>query len=117
MRKFKASVDDASNLVNCMDSIKDSLIWILFVEYDNEIRVRLRSRYVPVVDIASQFNGGGHANASGATVYNKKQMKLLLETADNKLKNYKIEGECKMEYEYITLILSSYLLQIDDTFW
>lgn len=92
MRKFKASVDDASNLVNCMDSIKDSLIWILFVEYDNEIRVRLRSRYVPVVDIASQFNGGGHANASGATVYNKKQMKLLLETADNKLKNFKIEN-------------------------
>ena len=89
MKKFKASPDDASNLVNCMDSIKGSLIWILFVEYDNEIRVRFRSRYIPVVGIGEMFNGGGHANACGASLPNKKQIKEVLAVADEKLKEFK----------------------------
>ena len=29
------------------------------MDYDNEIRVRLRSRYLPVVEIGEMFNGGG----------------------------------------------------------
>ena len=89
MKKFKASVEDASNLVNCLDSIKGSMIWILFVEYDNEIRVRIRSRYLPVVEIGEMFNGGGHANACGASVKNKKEIKELLSVADKKLKAFK----------------------------
>ena len=89
MKKFKASVEDASNLVNCLDSIKGSMIWILFVEYDNEIRVRIRSRYLPVVEIGEMFNGGGHANACGASVKNKKEIKELLSIADTKLKAFK----------------------------
>lgn len=89
MKKFKASVEDASNLVNCLDSIKGSLIWILFVQYDNEIRVRIRSRYIPVVEIGEMFNGGGHANACGASVKNKKELKQLLSVADEKLKAFK----------------------------
>jgi len=59
------------------------------VEYDNEIRVRLRSRYIPVVSIGEKFNGGGHANACGATLSNKKQIKDLLTIADNNLKAFK----------------------------
>lgn len=93
MKKFKASVEDASNLVNCLDSIKGSLIWILFVQYDNEIRVRLRSRYIPVVQIGEMFNGGGHANACGATVKNKKAIKALLDIADKQLKEFKEENK------------------------
>ena len=89
MKKFNASVEDASNLVNCLDSIKGSLIWILFVQYDNEIRVRIRSRYLPVVEIGEMFNGGGHANACGASVKNKKELKQLLSVADLKLKTFK----------------------------
>lgn len=93
MKKFNASVEDASNLVNCLDSIKGSLIWILFVEYDNEIRVRLRSRYIPVVGIGEQFNGGGHANACGATLAKEKDIKTLLDVADKQLAQFKEENK------------------------
>ena len=93
MKKFKASVEDASNLVNCLDSIKGSMIWILFVQYDNEIRVRIRSRYLPCVEIGEKFNGGGHANACGASVKNKKELNQLLEMADSKLKVFKEENK------------------------
>lgn len=91
MKKFGTTVEDASNLVNCMDSINGSLTWILFVDYDKDIRVRLRSRYLPIVDIASKYNGGGHANAAGATLHSKKEIKELLNLADQELKEYKLQ--------------------------
>lgn len=87
--KFKVSLEEASSLVNTLDSIKGSLIWILFVETDDVIRVRLRSRYASVIEIAQKYQGGGHKQASGASVFNRKEMKELIKMADDLLKNFK----------------------------
>lgn len=91
MKKFRTNENDAANLVNCLDSIKGSLIWLLFIEYDTEIRIRFRSRYIPVVDIASEFGGGGHANAAGGKISKKKDYIKVLDCADKKLKAFKLE--------------------------
>jgi len=89
-KKFGLSNEEASASVSYMDSIKDSLIWIAFIEGDDKtIRVRLRSRFVTVNGIAEKYHGGGHACACGATVYSKKEMKELLDDADALLKEYK----------------------------
>ena len=89
-KKFKLSNEDASACVSYMDSIKGSLIWIAFIEGDNgEIRVRLRSRFVTVSELAERYHGGGHACASGATVYSKAEAKALLKEADALLREYK----------------------------
>lgn len=87
--KFNLSNEQASNCVSCMDGIKGSLIWIAFIENDDSIRVRLRSRFVTVNDIGEKYHGGGHACAAGATVYSVEEMKALLKEADIKLKEYK----------------------------
>ena len=65
------------------------MIWILFNEGKDATRVRLRSRYINITDLASKYNGGGHENACGSTVYNKKQVKNLLHDADVLLKEFK----------------------------
>ena len=92
--KFGLSLEQASASVSYMDSIKDSLIWIAFIECDDgSIRVRLRSRFVTVSEIAENYNGGGHACASGATVYSKKEMKALIADADRCLKEFKENNE------------------------
>ena len=89
-KKFKLSNEDASASVSYMEGIKNSLIWIAFIQTDDgAIRVRLRSRYVTVSELAEKYNGGGHACAAGATVYSKKEMKQLLADADALLKEYK----------------------------
>ncbi len=89
-KKFNLSSEDASASVSYLDSIKGSLIWLAFIENDDgSIRVRLRSRFVTVSEIAERYNGGGHACAAGATVYSKKELKALLGEADLHLKNYK----------------------------
>ena len=86
------SLEDASNTVSLMDKIKGSMIWLAFIEYDDgTIRVRLRSRFIEVESLARQYNGGGHANASGATVYSQKQVQALIREADERLGVFKEE--------------------------
>ena len=93
-KKFGLTNEEASASVSYMDSIKDSLIWIAFIEGENgEIRVRLRSRFVTVSEIGEKYHGGGHACAAGATVYSKREMKALIADADARLGEYKINNE------------------------
>ena len=90
MKKFGVTRDTASNLVNSLDSVKGSLIWVAFIEQENkDIRVRIRSRFVEINDVARNYRGGGHLNASGATLKSKKELKPILSELDTKLKNYK----------------------------
>ena len=91
MAEFGLSFEQASACVSYMDSIKNSLIWLAFLDSDNsdDIRVRLRSRFVTVNQIAEKYEGGGHACASGATVHSKEQMQELIAEADKTLAEYK----------------------------
>ena len=90
MEKFGLSFEQASACVSYMDSIKNSLIWVAFIQTDSaDIRVRLRSRFVTINDLAMRYEGGGHACAAGATVHSKKQMKELLKEADALLCEFK----------------------------
>ena len=82
-RRRRISQEDASNTVSLMDGIRGSLIWLAFIENDDgSIRVRLRSRFVPVEELAGRYHGGGHANASGATVYSQEEAEALIADAD-----------------------------------
>ena len=79
-----------------MDGIRGCLSWLIFVETGDEegsIRVRLRSRFVPINGIAENYHGGGHAYASGATVYSTEEMHSLIEDTDALLKEFKATNE------------------------
>ena len=88
-KKFNLSNEDASAAVSYLDAIRGSLIWIAFIENDDAIRVRFRSRFVTVSELAEKYRGGGHACAAGGTVYSKREMKKAIAEADELLKNYK----------------------------
>ena len=92
-KKLGITDEQASASVSFMDSIKGSLIWIAFIEGDENIRVRLRSRFVKISDLAEKYRGGGHACAAGATLHSKKEMKQLVAEADALLKEYKENNE------------------------
>ena len=88
--KFSLSREEASASISYMDSIKNCLIWIALIENgDGSIRVRLRSRFVTINQLAERYHGGGHACACGATVYSRKEANALLREADALLKEYK----------------------------
>lgn len=92
--KFGLTFESASAAVSYMDSIKDSLIWLAFIEAaDGTTRVRLRSRFVTVSEFAECYGGGGHACAAGATVNDRKEMNRLIADADKLLGEYKEHNE------------------------
>ncbi len=89
-KKFDISMENASTAVSYMDSIKDSLIWIAFIDSsDGTIRVRLRSRFMTINELAEKYRGGGHASACGATLLDKSEIRKVLRDADALLKNFK----------------------------
>ena len=94
MQKYGMSTEQASELISRMEKIKGSLIYVAFIDYpDGTIRVRLRSRFLPVQKIATHYRGGGHANACGGTLVSRSEIKKLLEEADELLREYKANNE------------------------
>ena len=95
MAEYGLTFEQASACISYLDSIKNSLIWIAFIDSDNDdaIRVRLRSRFVTVNQIGELYEGGGHACASGATVHSIEQMQELIDLADSTLAEYKANNE------------------------
>lgn len=87
--RFGLTGESASAVVSYLENIRGCLCWIAFIEHDDEIRVRLRSRFVPINAVAEKYRGGGHACASGATVYNAQEVQQLLAEADRTVKEYK----------------------------
>ena len=91
-QQFGLSLEQASAVIGNLDSIRGCICWIAFIETGDEqgtIRVRLRSRFVHINSIAEQYRGGGHACASGATLYSRDEMDELLQVADAHIKEYK----------------------------
>ena len=87
---FGLSFETASAAISYLDSIKGCLCWLAFIEApDGVIRVRLRSRFVTINGVAEHYRGGGHACASGATVYSMDEVKALIAEADEVVRQYK----------------------------
>lgn len=89
--KYNVSYEEASNMVNTLSTIKGSPMWVLFIEKEDVIRVRLRSRGPIVNELAEKYEGGGHKLASGATLHSKNDIKSFLEEADKLIKDYKMQ--------------------------
>ena len=89
-KKFGLSFESASTSISSLSDIKGVLCWLAFIDAeDNEIRVRLRSRFASINTIAEKYHGGGHACASGATVFSAEEMKALISDADRLITEYK----------------------------
>lgn len=90
--EFNLSLEQASACIGNLDSIRGCICWLALIETGDErgsIRVRLRSRFVHINSIAENYHGGGHACASGATVYSREEADALLRDADALVKEYK----------------------------
>lgn len=90
--RFNLTLEQASACVGTLDSIRGCICWAIFIENGDEkqtIRVRLRSRFVHINSIAEKYRGGGHACASGATLYGMDEIQDLLRDADAHVKAYK----------------------------
>ncbi len=88
--KFNLTQEQASAVVGNLDSIRGCICWMALIDNpDGSVRVRLRSRFVKISDLAEKYHGGGHACASGASVYSEEERLQLIADADALVKEYK----------------------------
>lgn len=66
--KFGITALETGQIVGTLGEIDGIVAWAIFVEEEDNIRVRLRSKGPVINKIAAKYNGGGHPLASGATI-------------------------------------------------
>jgi bifunctional oligoribonuclease and PAP phosphatase NrnA len=69
LKEFDANPPEASLLVGTLGNVKGIKAWVFFIEEDDQIRVRLRSKGPVINGIARKFKGGGHPLAAGASIH------------------------------------------------
>lgn len=69
LEKYDARPADASLLVNAIRDVAGVVAWVFFIEEDEQIRIRLRSKGPVINGVARKYGGGGHPLAAGATIY------------------------------------------------
>lgn len=68
-KKIKLEANDVSKVVNYLGVFDNIQSWVVFNEFDSFIRVNLRSKgSINVSELANHYGGGGHFNASGASI-------------------------------------------------
>ncbi|WP_199860711.1 DHH family phosphoesterase [Oceanobacillus damuensis] len=88
LKKFDVTPDESSQLVNVVSDVKGIKAWVFFIEEDEQIRVRLRSKGPVINEIAANYNGGGHPLASGATVYSWEEAEKMISELDDACQSY-----------------------------
>jgi len=91
LNEYGMDASTASNMVSCFNYIEELYSWVVFA-YDktnDTIRGSIRSRGPVVNEIASHYNGGGHAMASGVRLKDMDEVDKLIEELDKNSKLYK----------------------------
>jgi len=69
LNQYKVTASEASQLVGTLGNIDGIVAWVFFIEEDDQIRVRLRSKGPVINEVAKKYKGGGHPLAAGASIY------------------------------------------------
>ncbi len=89
LNKFGLTSSETSNIVSVLGDIEGIIAWVLFIEEEDCIRVRLRSKGPIINTVAEKYNGGGHPLASGATVYSWEEAEAVVRDLEAVCETYK----------------------------
>ena len=88
--QFHLTSEQASEAISYLKYIKGCLSQLAFIDMpDGSIRVRLRSRFMEINELAERHNGGGHQFTCGATIYDVAEIETMLSEGDAMLAEYK----------------------------
>lgn len=88
IEKFEVTDEQAASVVGLLGGIEGFPVWALFIEYPNEVRIRLRSNGPTINELANRFGGGGHAKASGARLESWEQLPEFIADVEAVVKAY-----------------------------
>lgn len=90
LNEFGVSSSEAASVVNSFSTLKDIKAWVFFVEEEDLIRVRLRSKGPEIHKLAENYRGGGHPMASGAQLLSWDETEAFIQDLDKICINYRL---------------------------
>ena len=88
--QFHLTTEQASEAISYLKYIKGCLSQLALIDMpDGSIRVRLRSRFMEINELAEKHNGGGHQFTCGATLYDPADIQVMVDEGDEMLAQYK----------------------------
>lgn len=89
LASFQVDPVETGQLVGILGEVEGIKAWVFFIEEEDLIRVRLRSKGPVINKIAANYNGGGHPMASGATVYSWEEAEQVVQDLEEVCRAYK----------------------------
>ncbi|MGM8366286.1 DHH family phosphoesterase [Virgibacillus sp. W0181] len=89
LQMHRVTPAETGKLVSVLGDIEGIKVWVFFIEEDELIRVRLRSKGPIINEIAGKYDGGGHPLAAGASVTTWEQADTLIDELDGVCQGYK----------------------------
>lgn len=86
LKQFNAKPNEASLLVSSLGNIAGISVWAFFIEEEDQIRVRLRSKGPVINEVAKKYRGGGHPLAAGASIYSWEDVEKVMDDLKKTLK-------------------------------
>lgn len=84
LQRFQLTDADTSAIVGAPGRIEEVQLWAIFVQQaDGHYRVRMRSKVLPINEIAKAHHGGGHPLASGANAYSAEEVDQIYQELKN----------------------------------
>lgn len=78
MEQYNVEAAETSSVVGILGDVEGIKVWVIFVEEDDVIRVRIRSKGPVINQVAAKYHGGGHPLASGAKIHRWEEVDNLL---------------------------------------
>ncbi|KZZ85870.1 DHH family phosphoesterase [Bacillus sp. SJS] len=86
--KYETTASEASQLVSILGDIEGMTAWVFFVEEEDQIRVRLRSKGPVINELAKRYRGGGHPLAAGASIHQWEEAEQVFEELELICRDY-----------------------------
>ncbi len=91
LKELNITPERGKENLSLMSNLEDIEVWMSITEIKEkgEFKVSIRSKLIPINDIANNYNGGGHDLASGATIYNLSELDNLINDLNKRIAEYK----------------------------
>lgn len=83
LHKYDVTPSETSTLVNVLSNVDGIKAWVFFIEEEDMIRVRFRSKGPAINPIAEKYDGGGHPMAAGATITTWEEAENIIRDMEN----------------------------------
>jgi len=79
------NINDVTSMPYELENMEGHPIWMIAAQRKDGIYIRLRSRGIDIRELAKKYNGGGHMEACGIKLANRKELTKFIDDCDDLL--------------------------------